>query len=136
MTAITAQPAEVLVAVWRTSGMSRPFETSTGRPVSLLRPSRVRNQPRPTRSPRGVRANLLRSCSDYTDEHVDSCAKPKVFRMLLVGLSFFHAIIQERRKFGPLGWNIRYEFNQSDIECAGQVRFLALTLTLPLRPPP
>ena len=86
--------------------------------------------------PRGVRANLLRSCSDYTDEHVDSCAKPKVFRTLLVGLSFFHAIIQERRKFGPLGWNIRYEFNQSDIECAGQVRFLALTLTLPLRPPP
>ena len=70
--------------------------------------------------PRGVKANLLRSYSDYTDEQVDSCAKPDALRKMLVSLSFFHAIIQERRKFGPLGWNIRYEFNQSDIECAGQ----------------
>jgi dynein heavy chain len=66
--------------------------------------------------PKGLRANVIRSFQAETDENMSSSSKEFEWRRLQFGLKFFHAVIQERRKFGPLGWNIRYEFNDSDLE--------------------
>lgn len=99
-------------------------------PVPVLQGSvKLTNEP-----PRGMRANMLRSFDlQLSDALLDSSAKPDEFRKLLCGLTFFHGILQERRKFGPLGWNITYGFNDSDMETAIAVlsRFLNEQDTVP-----
>jgi dynein heavy chain len=82
-------------------------------PINLLQMSiKVTDDP-----PTGVRAGLLKSYSRITQERLDQIETME-WKKLLFSTCFLHSTLIERKKFGPLGWCVPYEFNQSDLDCA------------------
>ena len=72
--------------------------------------------------PRGLRANLKNTFLKMKDDDLRKTDKPQAYRKLLFGLCFFHAVVVERKKFGPLGWNVSYAFNETDLDiCLAQL---------------
>ena len=68
--------------------------------------------------PAGLKANLLGS---YTGSQVINSSDkfdihPGVTKRLIFSLCVFHALVQERNKYGPLGWNESYSFTPSDLD--------------------
>ena len=66
-----------------------------------------------TEPPNGLKLNMRSSYSKITEETLEECPHD-AFRPLVYALAFFHAVVQERRKYGKLGWNVAYDFNETD----------------------
>ncbi|PVD19154.1 hypothetical protein C0Q70_21718 [Pomacea canaliculata] len=69
-----------------------------------------------TEPPKGLKANMKRLYNLVTEQQFLRCHKQDKYKKLLFCLCFFHSVLLERRKFLMLGWNIAYEFNDSDFE--------------------
>lgn len=83
-------------------------------PITLLQMSiKVTNEP-----PAGMKAGLYRSYTSSVDTERLNRVDTKDWRTLMYCICFLHSAVQERRKFGAVGWCIPYEFNQSDLEAS------------------
>ena len=79
----------------------------------LLLINKFTNEP-----PKGLGAGLYKSFTTIiTQEFIDKVDHAN-WRPLIFTVCFLHSIVIERRKFGPLGWCIPYEYNYSDLEAS------------------
>jgi dynein heavy chain len=91
-------------------------------PVAILQDSiKITNE-----SPRGIRANMMKTFSEIKPDLYQGSP----FRKLLFGVCFFNALIHERKKFGPIGWNINYDWSSSDLEVS--IKILQTYFTDPI----
>eukprot|EP00232_Nephroselmis_pyriformis_P029065 CAMPEP_0182867354 /NCGR_PEP_ID=MMETSP0034_2-20130328/8675_1 /TAXON_ID=156128 /ORGANISM="Nephroselmis pyriformis, Strain CCMP717" /LENGTH=4528 /DNA_ID=CAMNT_0024999703 /DNA_START=83 /DNA_END=13669 /DNA_ORIENTATION=- len=67
-----------------------------------------------TEPPKGLRANLLRLYDTISEESFYECKTHHKYCKLIFSLTYFHAVLLERRKFRSLGINIPYDFNDTD----------------------
>merc|ERR1712196_372157 len=79
-----------------------------------------------TEPPNGLKLNMRQSYSKVEEEDLASCPH-KRFRPLVYVLAFFHAVVQERRKYGRIGWNVAYDFNESDFRVSLSIMNTYLT---------
>jgi dynein heavy chain len=66
--------------------------------------------------PAGLKAGLARTYSTMVSQELLDKIDHERWRTLVYAMCFLHSIVQERRKFGPIGWCVPYEYNNSDLD--------------------
>merc|ERR1719295_2016101 len=69
--------------------------------------------------PQGMKANLKRAFASFPKEEFDF--RESQVKSIQFALCWFHAVMIERKKFGPKGWNAVYPFNTGDLVNSGTV---------------
>ncbi|KAI3386976.1 hypothetical protein SNEBB_002464 [Seison nebaliae] len=73
-----------------------------------------------TEPPNGLKLNLRNTYHRISANALYECSHPS-FPSLVYVLAFFHAVVIERRKYDKIGWNIGYDFNESDFRVCMQI---------------
>ncbi|XP_061561508.1 dynein heavy chain 9, axonemal isoform X3 [Phycodurus eques] len=100
---------------------AEPSSTPEGHiiPQGILENSvKITNEP-----PTGMRANLHKALDNFNQDTLETCARESEFKSIVFALCYFHAVVAERRKFGPQGWNRSYPFNTGDLTISINVLF-------------
>ncbi|XP_074463065.1 dynein axonemal heavy chain 10 [Larus michahellis] len=96
--------------LWLTTDPTKGF------PIGILQKSlKVVTEP-----PNGLKLNMRATYFKIPEEALEQCPHP-AFKSLVYVLAFFHAVVQERRKFGKVGWNVPYDFNESDFQVCMEI---------------
>jgi len=92
-------------------------DPSNGIPIGVLERSiKLTNEP-----PQGMLANLRRSFALFAKEEFED--RDSKVKAILFGLCHFHALMLERKKFGPLGYNMKYPFSAGDLRDSASVLY-------------
>ncbi|KAL8211658.1 UNVERIFIED_CONTAM: Dynein heavy chain 9, axonemal [Gekko kuhli] len=88
-------------------------------PQGILENSiKITNEP-----PTGMHANLHKALDNFSQDTLEMCTRENEFKSILFALCYFHAVVAERRKFGPQGWNRLYPFNTGDLTISVNVLY-------------
>ncbi|XP_053153098.1 dynein axonemal heavy chain 9 isoform X7 [Hemicordylus capensis] len=88
-------------------------------PQGILENSiKITNEP-----PTGMHANLHKALDNFNQDTLEMCTRESEFKSILFSLCYFHAVVAERRKFGPQGWNRSYPFNVGDLTISVNVLY-------------
>jgi len=69
--------------------------------------------------PKGMKAGLNRTFNTMVSQDFIEKVEPyEKWRPLTFAVCFLHSVVQERRKFGPIGFSMPYEFNASDLDAS------------------
>ena len=89
----------ILLLLRRLFLTAEPSATAAGHiiPQSILEASiKITNEP-----PTGMQANLHKAFDNFDQDTLEMCTREAEFKSILFSLCYFHAVVAERRKFGP-----------------------------------